>query len=379
MTTRILPTLTLTALLLAATITTYGEDRPELYGFAPAYPTATPSFSTDLRAPLVPRETGTTVRLHIDSEGMVSSLETDTAEPWGLAAYVEPYLENLTFHPALFRGEPVASILPVEVALRPGKRIPSFEFPLDTAAHAGDGRLYRATLPLNDITEPSVVRFPPYFGAPNVDTTAMYRYLLMAVDLDATGRYRSARTVLNTYPAFAAQLRAALLWSKFKPAEVKGEKVPSMLYVLVSFFGTVGYPTSQWPPDSSDRENLLELLRVRSYGDGVGLMSPPIPKNYPHDSYGLGPDYPLRRDTLYTWIEIDSTGRARPTEVDPTHSEISAAVRSIVPQCDFYPAIDFQGRPVRYRGRVALEFNGTPNVRIRFPWLWPAENLWTTP
>jgi len=369
MTTRTSLTVGLLIVCLTLASVAHSGDRPELYRFAPPYPILPPLFATDQNAPILPHEVLITAHLQVDGQGRVSSLASDSTDGFGLAAYVDGYLRGLAFHPASFAGREIASILPVEVRLRAGDRIPSFSFPVDSTGNAGDGRLYRATFPLNDIALPTVARFPSYFGAPNVDTTAMYRYLLMAVDLDTAGRYVDARTLINAYPAFEAQIMAALLWSEFAPAVVKGEAIPSTIYLLISFFGAVAYPTTIWPPVASDTVNLLENLRIRTYPDRVGLMTPPLPKNHPHDTYGLGPDHPFWRDTVYVQVEIDNRGQARMVGGDRPHAQLRSAVRDVVGSCDFYPALDFEGRPQEYRGRVALEFTGTPNVRIRYLWL----------
>jgi hypothetical protein len=230
--------------------------------------------------------------------------------------------------------------------------------------------LYRGTYPLNNITPPSIERFESYYGTPNLDTTAeMYRYLLLAVDLDATGRYLDARTVLSTYPAFEKQLLNALLWSRFVPATVKGEPIASTLYLCVSFFGTIAYPTTDWPPAPGDSVNPLARLRIRTYADRVGLMSPPIPKHYPPELFALGPEHTLQRDTVYARLEIDTSGHAHFLGCDRTGPEVRAAVREAVHNSEFFPAVDFEGRRQKYRGSATFALTGTPNVRIRYLWL----------
>ncbi len=361
------------ALLMASLIAAsfiHGADRPELYQFAPPYPKQLPPFASDVNTPILQKEAFVTMHLHVDEQGLVQQLTADSAGHSGLIKYVDGYLCSIEFVPALFRGQEVSSILPVEVRLRAGDRRPRFEFPIDSAGSPGDGRLYFATFPLNDITLPGVVRFPSYYGAPHRDTlNEMYPYLLMAIDLDSSGRYLDSRMIVGTCPTFERQLWTALLWSEFKPATVKGKATASAMYLLVSFFGPVAYPTTIWPPLSSDTANLLERLRIRTYADRVGLLTPALPKRYPHDTYPLGTNHPFRRDTVVAFIEIDTSGHARFLSCDRTHRELRLAVRKAVHNSRFYPALDFEGKPQKFKGSAAYEFKGTPNVRIRYHWL----------
>lgn len=362
-----------TALLIASLVAAsfvHGADRPELYQFAPPYPKGLPPFASDVKTPVLHLEAFVTMHLHIDDQGLVQHLTADSAGHSGLVKYVDGYLCSIEFAPALFRGQEVSSILPVEVRLRAGDRRPRFELPIDSAGNPGDGRLYFATFPLNDITLPGVVRFPSYYATPHQDTlNEMYPYLLMAIDLDSSGRYIDSRMIVGTSPAFERQLLTALLWSEFKPATVKGKATASAMYLLVSFFGSVAYPTTSWPPESSDTANLLERLRIRTFADRVGLLTPALPKRQPHDTYPMGPNHPFRRDTVVALIEIDTSGHARLLSCERTHREVRLAVREAVHKSRFYPALDFEGKPRKLKGSAAYELNGTPNIRIRYHWL----------
>ena len=359
----------LVASLIAASFV-QGADRPELYQFAPPYPRYLPPFASDVKAPILQIEAIETLYLHVDEQGLVHQLTADSTGHSGLVKYVEDYLCSIEFVPALFRGQEVSSILPVEVRLRAGDGRPRFEFPIDSAGSPGDGRLYFATFPLNDITLPGVVRFPSYYGTPYQDTlNEMYPYLLMVVDLDSSGQYVDSRMLASTFPMFERQLLTALLWSEFKSATVKGKTTTSAMYLLVSFFGSVAYPTTIWPPVSSDTANLLDRLRIRTFANRVGLLTPALPKRYPHDTYPLGANHSFRRDTVVAFIVIDTSGHARVLSCDPTHRELRLAVREAVHNSRFYPALDFEGKPQKFKGSAVYEFNGTPNVRIRYHWL----------
>ncbi len=355
---------------LVAASSVHGADRPELYQFAPSYPKHLPPFASDVNTPMLQKEAFGTMHLHVDEQGLVHQLTTDSTGHSGLIKYVDNYLCSIEFVPALFRGREVSSVLPVEVRLRAGDRRPRFEFPIDSTGSPGDGRLYFATFPLNDITLPGVVRFPSYYGTPHQDTLdETYPYLLMAVDLDSSGRYLDSRMIVSTCPTFERQLLTALLWAEFKSATVKGKATASAMYLLVSFFGSVAYPTTSWPPVSSDTANLLERLRIRTSADSVGLLTPALPKRHPHDTYPLGADHPFRRDTVIALIEIDTSGHARFLNCGQTHWELRLALREAVHNSGFYPALDFEGKPRKFKGSAAYEFNGTPNVRIRYHWL----------
>ncbi|MDH3889811.1 MAG: hypothetical protein OEV49_01905 [candidate division Zixibacteria bacterium] len=367
--TRYLSTIVITILSIAASAAGQSE-RISLYDFAAAYPQSMPTFVGDGNAPMLQRETIVAIDLQIDADGVVSNVLTAPTAHARLAKYIDPYLKQIKFAPAKLNDQEVSSTLPVEVLLWPGDRWPIFTFPVDSLGHLNNRRLYDHCLEQNDITQPRVTRFGSYYATPNVDTTAgSYRYVLFAIDLDATGAVLERRIVRSTYPVFDEQVLTAILWSEFAPASVKGRSIPSSLYLLVSFFGPEAYPTPVWPPNPDSTSNPLEFLRLRSFADQSGLMSLPLPQRLPSYIYPLGADPVLHRDTVSARVQIDTLGQCRFMGSEQTNSEIRSVLGRIVPKIKFFPALDFQGRAQNYSGRAVFEFTGEANVRVHCAWL----------
>lgn len=346
------------------------SQRITLYDFAPPYVQSMPKFVGEGRPPMLQHETSIAIQLEVDADGAVTNVSMDPSAHERMADYIDPYLKQLQFTPALFQGQKAPSILPMEVYLWPGDRWPIFTFPVDSLGHLNNRPLYDRCLELNDISLPRVIRFESYFAMPNTDTTTgSYRYALYAIDLDSSGVVLERRILVTTYPVYDEQVKTAILWGEFAPAVQKGRSIPSTLYLMVSFFGAAAYPTPLWPPDPDSVSNRLEFLRIQNFADQSGLMALPLPQRLPSNIYPLGRDPVLQRDTVSVRIQIDSLGRCRFMGSAKTHKEIRIALRQIVPKIKFYPALDFSGRPQNYSGRAFFEFTGEANVRVRWTWL----------
>ena len=357
-------------ILLVATSVAAQSQRITLYDFAAPYPQSMPKFVGEGNAPMLQHETSITLELEIDADGLVSNISMDSSAHERLAAYVDPYLKQIQFTPALFQDQKAPSKLPMEALLWPGDHWPIFTFPIDTLGHLNNRQLYDRCLELNDITPPRVIRFESYFATPNMDTIAnSYRYVLFAIGLDSSGVVLDRRKLISTFPVYDDQVKTAILWGEFAPAVVKGRSIPSTLYLMVSFFGTAAYPTPVWPPDPDSISNPLEFGRIREFADQLGLMALPLPRRLPSDIYPLGPDPTFRRDTVSVRVQIDTLGRCRFMGSEQTHKEIRDALRQIVPKIKFFPALDFNGRPQNYSGRALFEFYGEANVRVQCAWL----------
>lgn len=346
------------------------SERISLYDFAAPYVQLKPRFVGEGNPPRLKHETIIAMELEIDTAGAVTKVSMDPSAHERMAVYIGSHVKQIQFVPAMFQGQKVLSILPIEVLLWPGDRWPIFTFPVDSLGQLNNRYLYNRCLELNEIRPPRVVRFDSYFATPYMDTiSGPYRYALYAVDLDSSGVVLERRTLVSTSPGFDAQVKTAILWGEFAPAIQKGRSIPSTMYLLVSFFATTAYPTPVWPPNPDSVSNRLEFLRIQSFTDQSGLMALPVPQRLPSNTYPLGAKPVLHRDTVSVRLQIDSLGRCRFGGSEKTRNEISKALRRVVPKIKFSPAIDFKGRPQNYSGRALFEFTGEANVRVRWTWL----------
>lgn len=356
-------------LLIASSVAAQSQ-RITVYDFAAPYLQSRPSFVGEGNTPALHQETIIALELEIDANGKVSNISMDTSAHERLAKYIDPFLRQLKFNPALFQEQKVSSRLPIEVLLWPGKQWPVFTFPMDTLGQVNNRRLYDRCLELNDITQPRVTRFESYYATPNMDTALVsYRFVLFAVDLDSTGAVLDRRILISTYPVYDEQVLTAILWGEFAPASVKGRTIPSTLYLMVSFFGAVAYPSPIWPPNPDSISNPLEFFRIRSFTDQSGLMALPMPVRLYSDLYPLGPERVFRHNTVSVQVRIDTLGRCRFGSTDRTFKELLGVLRKTVNKIKFFPALDFNGRPQNYSGLVYLEFTDKTTVRVRCSWL----------
>ena len=191
----------------------------------------------------------------------------------------------------------------------------------------------------------------------------------MKIGLDQSGGVVNSEKTLSTYPGFDDQVLSAVLWSEFAPARIRGESVASSAYLLVSLFPYLDYPTEIWSGEESAEQGLFERMRVRMVPDTVGLLCKPIPRAASPGSLSVGRRYLHLIDTVTSFIAIDTDGKAEFRRCSSRDPKAIQAVREIVGELDFFPALDYRGEPCSFGGVVRLSFANGTIVRIRYEWL----------
>ena len=351
--------------------------RPSHFELAPAYPSASgePELVMGSNLPYFRFERLVAVILDIDKEGRVTSVAAESSSDSAFAGYAQTWIKSIRFEPATLKGKEIPSHLPVILQFRPRVRLPDIHFPIDSVGAIVDTDLYFKTFALNDIRVPQLEEFPRYFCDLKVtDSSIVFKYVLVKVGLDESGRVTDVENVSSNYPAFSRQVMSAILWARFSPAVVQGSLVPAECFVLVSFFPQINYPTRVWQRSDLDSLGLLSRFRVRLLPDTVGLMSKPLPAKMSGHEFTLAGKHAFYRDTVSAALSVDTTGRVSLRRFTKAGETMQQAVYKLGERLRFFPALDYQGRPHRFSGLVSFIFQGSPKIRIVYHWL-PMDNF----
>ncbi|HKK21844.1 MAG TPA: hypothetical protein VJ983_10260 [candidate division Zixibacteria bacterium] len=366
---RLLGISSLLALFVLASGLTIAAERPQLYGVSPAYPNSRPLFQPPRRRINPPLETVSEISLKIKKDGSVDKVIAVQGADSFLVNYARPYLSGLEFTPAEVNGKSEKSILPVRVRIQPGVTVPDFFFPVDTDLSVLDQSLFVDAIEAFNIVPPRVLKFPSYSCTlQSTDSMNVYPYALLRISLDKAGELTDVSIDTTTYPVFAQQILSATRFASFAPARVKNKAVSSDALLLVSFFPQVSYPNRGWTADTTWHPGLLEGLQVRLIPAKYGLLSSPLPRRVPAETYPRSVA-PAVSGKISVGLNIDSTGTVTSwslNRIDPdTRKQVTAMLRSL----RFFPAIGFDGITCPFRGLAYFTISGHTNIRIDFTWL----------
>jgi hypothetical protein len=359
------------ALAITLVVAAIASERPILLDFTLPYPQKIPELIAPEKLPYFRIERLVPLLLEIDKQGRVKSVTAEDSSESPFADYAEAWLKSIPFEPATFKGKKTKSRLPVLFQFRPQVSLPEIHFPVDSNQLIADADLYFKAVSLNSICLPRLEEFPSYFcDLKWSDSLVSYKYVLVKVELDKSGKVVNTEPAHSTFPAYTMPTTSAILWANFVPAAVQGKPVPAECYVLVSFFPYINYPTRVWRQTELDSLSLLEKFRVRLLPDTVGLMSKPLPAWAGGEEFTYSGLHQFLRDTVSAMLYIDTSGHVRLGRMSNGSKQLQAIIREITPHLRFFPALDYQGQCRPYSGLTSFVFQGSAKIRIVCHWLW---------
>ena len=346
------------------------SDRPSTYGFAPAMPLSTqlPPFET--LVPTTMHERTVDLTLMIDETGKVKGAVAEKAADSQFAGYVLSSVEKIPFEPALKSGAKISSRLPIRFSYNPRYRSAKVEYAVDSMLNVASNYLYYRALELNGITLPKVMMFPSYFfKVSRADSLKILPYVLLKIKLDENGKLIESEMHESTMPAHTDQISSAALWGEYTPLLIEGKMSPCICYLLVSLLPQIQYPTK---PVNFETDTMLQWYdhwRVRILPDTIGLVHPALPTVQKIDVLPLVGTEKLEFAGISAILVVDSVGNAAVGLTDTKKAELNKAVRSMLKNTRFFPATDFSGKHVGFRGAARINFESRANARIEYRWL----------
>ncbi len=347
---------------------------PPLYqGYSLAVPEISQTPLTDIRMPILRKETFFKVIVSVTENGETKSLNFSQ----GLSPQVEEYLSSILsqieYQPAAYLGSQRSCQLPLIIIAKPRFRNSEVVYPVSRNFEVSDNFLYYEALRLNKFELPEILTFPQYYcSLKRSDSLKILPYVLVRLSLDAAGNVLESENFSASLEAeaFSVQIQSASLWSKFSPLKIEGIARPSDCYLLVSFLPQLHYPTKKITAQVRDTSHWAEKWRVLLLPDTAGLMVPPLPHGLNIGSITLKKQKQrhLTGEIIAT-ISIDSLGKARVISTDRKDAKYHQAINSAVSSVGFFPAMNFRGKPQKFRGKARFQFTRSAKVRVDYLWL----------
>lgn len=252
--------------------------RYHVMGVTLPQPTRTSSLEPVGRFAIRPTPVTADVWFSLDKKGRVDSIQLEY--DIGDSLVFEPFrdsLEALEFLPFERSGKKRKMRLPGRLTVSgpttTGKRGSGqkssqavLSLPVDAVGEIDDPDLVNLALAEVDRIVPELTLFPPYFySRPSIaeDTAALYPYALVRVALDSSGTPTDRELVFATDTRLGEMILIASGWAEYRGASVEGTGVPSVGYILVSFYREQNYPTVGWRRQADSLADRLEHTRVR--------------------------------------------------------------------------------------------------------------------
>ncbi len=358
------------ALVVMAAALPVGAERPQTYGFSLPYPVQLPELVPAGNVPFLTDEKLITAIVDIDRSGKITAVEAEVAEDNRFVSYFSEYLTAVRFEPAVRAGEKVDARLPVILQFRLKSRMPDVFFPVDTALTVANRELYFHACSLNGYHFAQIETFPSYFSDLEWhDSSLTYPYMILGLNLDTAGTVTAADKVFASDPSFVDQVLSASLWADFAPAGFEGRPMASRCFLIVSQYPHTSYPTHQWRRADSSLQTYLESRQLRLVADTVGLLSEPILRLYPGDEVKFGGRFAALRDTIVAAVRVNAAGNLSVLRLDHTLDDLRNGLIRLVKSLEFFPAVDYQGKPHPMHGLARLILTGSGIVRIEYFWL----------
>ena len=355
--------------LLSAAATVTAGDRVEVLGFSPAYLDTAEGPTVPVPRLNVMDERMLALTLRVEVDGSVTDVQAEDPQDSTLAAKLRDWLMGWHGEPACRDGQAATSLLPVHVHLYPSDATPELIAPLDTGGVVASTDLLGRSLALNGISLPTVIEFPSYFAVDEPQLgDEIYPIVLLRLTLDSTGRPLRSEEVLTTSASFGRLVQAASRWGRYAPARVEGKTRLASVFLLVSLFPDLSYPSQPWRSTEAATYGALDRMRVRILPDTTGFVCGPLPRWSPSDRYSLGGEI-VRPGVVAAWIRFDTLGTPQLMRTSKTGSAVRDAVRRLIASLRFHPAVAIDGTPRRFSGLMYLEFQSSTIVRIRCAWL----------
>jgi hypothetical protein len=343
-------------------------------------PAATQGFQLPRPAQSVPTQSGDSlgvklaevVRLFltIDSSGRVSGVEPGCVMTIDRLNGLRSYFSRVKFDAARKGKHAVRSRILVDAVLSSDTSSFVVCYP-ESDNSISEGRvLSMESLRLNDIFPAEWKGFPSFHATLSAaDTSAILRYALIALDLDAKGKVTRTEMVNTNYPVFAHQVEIAANWGSYLPAKVKRKAVASTNFLLVSFFPTISYPTPPLEASRMDTSSWHQRYLLQLLPDSVGFMTVPVPHGPSAVDHHAEVPPSLARRTMVMRCLVDTVGKATLYAIGKDSVGTAQFCRKMGEQIRFFPATDFSGHARPFAGLVELANPSETIIRIRYLWL----------
>ncbi len=353
-------------------LTAFGVSIAEpvsLHGFTPASIDSIPLFPPGRKPMQMSENVFVQVVVKIDKKGKVKSVKTENKENLKYLKYVESYIKGLKFRPAIRKGKNQNSYLPIDILFNKRIYSPVFSFPVIADTLVLHSVLFAETFSLNKIQLPKVLTFPSYFSDIDImETSNRYPFVIEKLSYEK-GQLSNIENYMSTCDAFKGQIESAILSADIVPPKYKKKEISGDLYLMVSFFSQLSYPTLVFDAQNFDSSNILSQKRVRIINLATKYLSEPLPKRAKSDAYPNGVMSRIRFDPLNVYVRIDTLGETTVFRVGSSNKRLVRFTKEVCSGLKFYPALNQKNELVEFFGFIRFERKDVADIRISYNWL----------
>jgi len=309
----------------------------------------------------------------LSSDGCIDSLTYVSGADDSYIKSAMYSLENMDFTVPAYDGVPMPFILPARLKFLTRRYNTGviLELPYTPSGNVYNRSLINQALLCNDYIAPLLKKVGPYYCELLSQPAAEdYPFVIYRFGLDSLGDITACELIFENNRYLADKIFPVLLHAEYSPAEFRGRKIPSELFVTTRFFTGIGYPTGPWPPEIYPEVKLtydFNRIDARPYLDSI--VCPPFPSNLYQRKLVSTETFPFN-DSLSYDIKIDTLGKIILSRLmSEKMGHFRDVSEEMLYKLEFLPARDFRGNKISFEGTVWLKFDNSKRIRIEANWL----------
>ena len=311
------------------------------------------------------------VWLTVDSSGSIRDMRYSSDS----AAYIDPIkpdLDTVRFQFAPGRNLASPLSIPVRVTYS-GRALDGWSvdisFPI-SARFTTDSLLLRDFFSANGVEPPRIVSLAPVYYAIKVSSDNLHYWTITAqVALDAQGKLQDISYPIAGQTRMRHQVHVALMHAGFSPARLQGKPFATDFLVTFRIFDNIDYPFSPFQQSDTAEAPIASRYFMTYYYSENDIFIHPLPRK-PRREILRSPKYGMGNGGFSeVTIDIDTCGKVTGVRVGRTMAGLRQVAAKTARLLDWYPAVDAGGQPVKYTGRLRLDFSGTTKIVYIPEWL----------
>ena len=281
-------------------------------------------------------------------------------------------IRGMDFYPALHKGDSISFVLPahLEISRRGAAARIELRFPYNPHLNHQDNDLLYKTLSRNGYTPARVIWVPSYYCISKDEVPQeIVPFAIFRISLSEAGLLKDIETVATNNRSCAGIVSTVMLYSRYQPAEYRGEAIASDFFVTVRNFRQVSSPTSEWPPQNNGKAGYLyNYLRIESNPFLDSNVVYPIPTNLTGDVFHYVDSVKIG-DSIKIPVLVNPSGRAVVSgNLQSLTDYRLGVIRDILSKLQFIPLQNLSGRKLGFAGTLTLYFDFSKKIRIRMNW-----------
>ncbi len=344
--------------------------RPKLYGFSPAVLKSTDKMSEIIAGIKIKKYVNTELEFEINQKGELLDISVIDSSFQMVADDLLNFIDEYEFEPALYNDKLIQSKLIVRIEFSPYLNRLIFPYSYDDTTEVNSDLFYKSC-EKSGFQFSRILNFPSYYcNLTFVDTSLVYPIIILKVSLDEMGKITDISSDFSTFPGFDDQLISAAMYAEYTPTIFNNQPIACEVYVVISFYNMINYPTPIWYENMYDSMSIIEQNRVKIFPSKLGLISKPLPQKEPGNeiNYNSVKVFLTKATDFYMSINSEAIIRTSMLSKRALTSQNRDIIVKYLSKMRFYPAVNFEGQAVNFKGIIQLTRFNESLIRINYNW-----------